>query len=197
MKGKNTEPAKSSSLCIRRAKCSPKSCAHPSGTEVLPPGVVTQPWVKHEQQGGHLGCPHCTPSHQTGAFPTNWDISLGLFQQIGTFHYQNESGPAMASIEEKLPWYQMPPKRGTSPASDRVENVSLWINSEISCSNFTPSHQPASEKPTSPKYLLVLRAKVMPDKGCVSKTLCDTAMMSCSNQHEETDFCIQCFNRRR
>lgn len=101
---------KRSSLWTKGAKCNAKSCPHPSGTEVVPGevphhhGAVWNTSSREDTWGAHPGL----PATKSDSFLTNWDIPL-----------PECSDPGVASIEEKLPWYQMPPNRGTNPASDK------------------------------------------------------------------------------
>lgn len=80
---------------------------HRAGTRSGSP--TPQGCVKHEQQGGLLGCPHWTPSHQVQLFSNKLGHFITrMFRSSCSFYWG-----------KKLPWYQMPPNCGTSPASDK------------------------------------------------------------------------------
>lgn len=71
---------KHSSLCIRRAKCNPKSCPPPPGTEVVPAVVTSSTELWGTQAAGRtFGVPIL------GSQP----LSPTLFYQTGTFQHQN------------------------------------------------------------------------------------------------------------
>lgn len=77
---------------------------------------------------------------------------------------------------------------GLSPASDRVESISLWIASVISCSNFTPSRHSLPVKSQPVLNISFLRAKVKTDKGCGSNAVGEVARKVYSSQHEKLLF---------